>query len=67
MLQAAAVNSPQGPCTFAGGKQVFLAAALVADPAYRPVIEGAAGGGEKIAGQYTGLPSSLSVSLYVTN
>lgn len=44
MLQAASVDSPQGPRALAGGEQVFLAAALVADPAHWPVIEGAAGG-----------------------
>lgn len=42
MLQAAPMNCPQGPCTFTWREQVLLAAALVADPAHRPVIEGAA-------------------------
>lgn len=42
MLQAAPVNCPQGPRTFTWREQVLLAAALVADPAHRPVIEGAA-------------------------
>lgn len=40
-LQAALVDGPQGSCTLAGGQQVFLAAPFVADPAHRPVIEGA--------------------------
>lgn len=42
MLQAAPMNCPQGPRTFTWREQVLLAAALVADPAHRPVIEGAA-------------------------
>lgn len=41
------MNCPQGPCALAGREQVLLAAALMADSAHRPVIEGAAreGGG----------------------
>lgn len=42
MLQAAPMNCPQGPRTFTWREQVLLAAALMADPAHRPVIEGAA-------------------------
>lgn len=52
VLQAAAVNGPQRPRTLAGGQQLLVAAALVADPTNGPVIEGAAAGeGEKTAGQ----------------
>lgn len=50
MLQAAPMNCPQGPRAFAGGEQVLLAAALVADPAHWPVIEGAAREGGASAG-----------------
>lgn len=51
VLQAAAVNGPQRPRALAGRQQLLVAAALVADPANGPVIEGAAAGeGEKIAG-----------------
>lgn len=39
VLQATAMNSPQGSCTFTGRKQVFLTAAFVADPAHWSVIE----------------------------
>lgn len=46
MFQAAPMNCPQGPCTFTRREQVLLTAALVADPAHRPVIEGAARQGE---------------------
>lgn len=46
VLQAAAVDGPQRPHTLARRKQVFLTAALVADPAHRAVIEGTAVGGE---------------------
>ena len=46
VLQAAAVYGPQRPHTLARRKQVFLTAALVADPAHRAVIEGTAVGGE---------------------
>lgn len=42
MLQATPMDCPQGPRAFTGGEQVLLAAALMADPAHRPVIEGAA-------------------------
>lgn len=46
VLQTAAVDGPQRPHTLARRKQVFLTAALVADPAHRAVIEGTAAGGE---------------------
>lgn len=52
MLQAAAVDGAQRPRALTGGQQLLVAAALVADPADGPVIEGAAAGqGEKTAGQ----------------
>lgn len=54
MLQAAPMNCPQGPRAFAGGKQVLLAAALMADPAHRPVIEGAAREGGASTSQQAG-------------
>lgn len=54
MLQAAPMNCPQGPCAFAGREQVLLAAALVADSAHRPVIEGAAREGGGPAGHQAG-------------
>lgn len=41
MLQAAPMNCPQSPRTFTWREQVLLAAALMADPAHWPVIEGA--------------------------
>lgn len=51
-LQAAAVDGAQRPRALAGGQQLLVAAALVADPTDGPVIEGAAAGeGEKTAGQ----------------
>lgn len=60
VLQAAAVNGPQGPRALAGGQQLLVAAALVADPTDGTVIEGAAAGeGEKTAGQCTRLWYSL--------
>lgn len=54
MLQAAPMNCPQGPCTFTWREQVLLAAALMADPAHRPVIEGAAREGGAPAGHRAG-------------
>lgn len=52
VLQAAAVDGAQRPRALTGGQQLLVAAALVADPADGPVIEGAAAGqGEKTAGQ----------------
>lgn len=50
MFQAAPMNCPQGPCTFTRREQVLLTAALVADPAHRPVIEGTAREGGAPAG-----------------
>ena len=44
------MNCPQGPCTFTWREQVLLAAALMADPAHWPVIEGAAREGGAPAG-----------------
>lgn len=54
MFQAAPMNCPQGPCAFTRREQVLLAAALVADPAHRPVIEGAARKGEASASHQAG-------------
>lgn len=54
MLQAAPVNCPQGARTFTWREQVLLAAALVADPAHWPVIEGAAREGGAPAGHWAG-------------
>lgn len=48
MLQAAAVDGAQCPRALAGGQQLLIAAALMADPANGAVIEGtAAGQGER--------------------
>lgn len=52
MFQAAPMNCPQGPRTFTWREQVLLAAALVADPAHWPVIEGAAREGGALAGHW---------------
>lgn len=54
MLQAAPMDCPQGPCTFTWREQVLLAAALMADPAHWPVIEGAAREGGAPVGHWAG-------------
>lgn len=48
------MDCPQGPRTFTWREQVLLAAALMADSAHRPVIEGAAREEGASAGHWAG-------------